>query len=384
MSTIIASWGLGIGLLLGVDGSMAARAGRWQAPRVPAPGRSRRLAVSAPARANVLGNPSDQYGGSQISCSVPLRARASVVASGATEGLRVASGGETLRVASAEDLAPRGDLFDLPRAVLAALGAADADGGESMEVEITLESEIPLQSGLAGSTALVVALLHALRVWRGAPLPLHALAEEAREIESTRMGVTCGFGDQYMAAFGGLRFLDFRGKAPADPTRGEAAVWATVEDLAPFVPRPLPFVLAFTGKRHFSGGVHRPIRERWLAGERAVVEGYARVAALGRAGKRALALGDWPRFGALMNENHAIQRDLGGSGESNEALIAAALAAGALGAKLAGAGDGGTIVALARDDAHASALALALRAAGAAETWRPEAAPGVRVDAGAG
>ena len=47
-----------------------------------------------------------------------------------------------------------------------------------------------------------------------------------------------------------------------------------------------------------------------------------------------------------MNENHAIQRDLGGSGEENERLINAALDNGALGAKLAGAGDGGTIIAL--------------------------------------
>jgi len=46
-------------------------------------------------------------------------------------------------------------------------------------------------------------------------------------------------------------------------------------------------------------------------------------------------LGDWPALGRLMNENHAIQRDLGGSGEPNERLIAAALQAGAPGAKLA-------------------------------------------------
>jgi mevalonate kinase len=63
-------------------------------------------------------------------------------------------------------------------------------------------------------------------------------------------------------------------------------------------------------------------------------------------GKKALMLEDWRTMATLMNENHAIQRDLGGSGESNERLIAAALAAGAPAAKLAGAGDGGTIIAL--------------------------------------
>jgi galactokinase/mevalonate kinase-like predicted kinase len=197
------------------------------------------------------------------------------------------------------------------------------------------------------------------------------------------MGVVCGFGDQYMAAFGGLRYLDFRGTTPdVDPV---SAPWATVEDLAGASARTsrLPFVLAFTGKRHHSGSVHGPIRERWLAGERAVVEGQARIAALARDGKRALVAGDWARFGALMNENHAIQRDLGGSGEPNEKLIAAALEAGALGAKLAGAGDGGTIVAIGRDLEDVARIGRALAAAGAADTWPLRPVPGVRLGASA-
>jgi mevalonate kinase len=80
-----------------------------------------------------------------------------------------------------------------------------------------------------------------------------------------------------------------------------------------------------------------------------------------------------------MDENHAIQRDLGGSGESNERLIAAALEAGALGAKLAGAGDGGTIIAL-WPWADAEPLEEALYAAGASAIYRPEVGPGVMVE----
>ena len=80
-----------------------------------------------------------------------------------------------------------------------------------------------------------------------------------------------------------------------------------------------------------------------------------------------------------MNENHALVRELGGSGEPNERLIAAALAAGAPGAKLAGAGDGGTIVAL-WPDPDPRPLEDALRRAGAAALYRPEPADGVRVE----
>jgi galactokinase/mevalonate kinase-like predicted kinase len=180
-----------------------------------------------------------------------------------------------------------------------------------------------------------------------------------------------------MAVFGGLRFLDFHGKAHGDAT--ETACFATVEDLAPRVPR-LPFVLALTGVQHASTAVHAPIRERWLAGERTVVEGYARVAALGADGKRALLAEDWPRLAAAMNENHALQRGFGGSGESNERLIAAALAAGAPGAKLAGAGHGGTIVAL-WPDPDVAPLERALRAAGAEAIYRVEPVAGVTLEA---
>jgi mevalonate kinase len=93
-------------------------------------------------------------------------------------------------------------------------------------------------------------------------------------------------------------------------------------------------------------------------------------------GKKALLAADWSLLGRLMNENHAIQRDLGGSGESNEKLIAAALQAGALGAKLAGAGHGGTIIAL-WPWLDAKPLEDALHEAGASALYYPQVTSGV-------
>ena len=83
-------------------------------------------------------------------------------------------------------------------------------------------------------------------------------------------------------------------------------------------------------------------------------------------------------LGALMDENHEIQRSLGGSGEANERLLRAARKAGALGAKLAGAGQGGTVVAL-WPDADPAPLEAALRQAGAAALHRPAPCEGVRL-----
>ena len=326
------------------------------------------LTCSAPARANLIGNPTDIYGGAVLSCSVDLRARVRVEEA---SGLQLATGGDTCAIRRDEDLERRGDSLDLGRAVLAAVGI------EGLEACIRYDTEIPRQSGMGGSSALLVSLLQALRAFRGAPLGLYELAEVARAIELELMKVVCGYVDQYMCTFGGLRHLDFRDKQLS--RSGGEEPFATVEGL-PGESEELPFVLAYTGVQHLSGAVHSPIRERWLAGDSEVVEGYERVTRLAGLGKRAFLAQDWVRFGALMNENHEIQRGFGGSGESNERLIAAALGAGALGAKLAGAGDGGTIVAACHAEDRAS-VETALREAGAAALYRPAIVPGVTLEA---
>jgi len=153
--------------------------------------------------------------------------------------------------------------------------------------------------------------------------------------------------------------MDFRGKEWMRQSQDEP--YATVEPLAAEIDS-LPMILAHTGVKRFSGGVHKSLRDRWLEGEQRVIDAYIEIAELCRQGKKALLRGDWEELGRLMNENHAIQRDLGGSGESNEILIQAAIANGAYGAKLAGAGGGGTIIAVAEDSAR---MAQALKDAGA-------------------
>ena len=141
---------------------------------------------------------------------------------------------------------------------------------------------------------------------------------------------------------------------------------------------PLPFVLAHTGVIHSSDAVHKPLRERWLEGGRAVREGYERIQRIGQEGKKALLLQNWERLGWLMNENHAIQRGLGGSGPQNEVLIDAAVENGALGAKLAGAGQGGTVIALTLEPDR---TVRALRAAGAERILWPRPCVGLMVEA---
>jgi len=104
----------------------------------------------------------------------------------------------------------------------------------------------------------------------------------ARSIELNYMGVVCGYQDQYMATFGGLNYMDFRDKEFYREVMSEP--FATVESLTQHVEE-LPFILANTGVAHHSGAVHKPIRERWLEGDRDVVEAYVALLARGQPGE---------------------------------------------------------------------------------------------------
>ncbi|MBC7237461.1 MAG: hypothetical protein H5T69_16590, partial [Chloroflexi bacterium] len=293
------------------------------------------IRCSAPGRCGIIGNPTDMYGGSVISCSIDFRARVRVEP---CDHLEARAAGQTLVIEGPQDLALNGDYFDVLRAVL------DYLHDDTLCCRITYSTEIPIKAGVAGSTALTVAILFGLLRFKGLDYNLYRVAELARYIELNHLRVVCGYQDAYMCTFGGLNYMDFRGKQFYREAAEE--LYATIEPLERFVPK-LPFVLAHTGVTHSSDAVHKPLRERWLEGDRQVREGYEEIGRICREGKKALLLQDWERLGWLMNQNHAIQRDLGGSGEANERLIAVALEHGALGAKLAGAGDGGTIIALA-------------------------------------
>jgi galactokinase/mevalonate kinase-like predicted kinase len=305
------------------------------------------------------------YGGSVLSCSIEPRAYALVEPA---DRLSLVSLGRPLDIGGRDDLTLRGDVYDISKACLAELHLYDAP------LRLTVWSDIPFASGLSSSSALVCATFQALSIYAGKAWNRYEFAEQARSIELNRMGVVCGYQDFYMTSFGGLNYLDFREKEFYREVGKEP--YATVERLDSDVEE-LPFVLAHTGVVHSSGAVHKPIRERWLDGDKQVRDAYVRIGQLAREGKKAVLQRDWTLLAALMTENHAIQRDLGGSGPNNEELIDAALRHGALGAKLAGAGGGGTIIAL-HPDPHW--LGERLTEAGADRILFPVVTEGVRVE----
>ncbi len=292
------------------------------------------IRVTAPGRAGLIGNPTDGYGGSLVCCSIKERAEVTIEPA---DQLIIENrfGQTTLKWEN--DFNNQGDYFDIVRCILRYFKLYH------LKAKITTTTTIPEQAGLAGSTAVLAAVLSAITAYAGQRYHSYHLAELNRIIELNYMKCHCGYQDAYMTTFGGLNFLDFRGKEYYKQLEKEQ--YATVEPIGQFVTE-IPIIVAHTGVKHHSGQFHKPLRDRWLEGDSEVVNAYKQIIDISREGKKAIINNDWDTLARLMNINHEIQDSLQSSGEQNSYMIKVAKANGAQAAKLAGAGGGGTIIAL--------------------------------------
>jgi mevalonate kinase len=101
-----------------------------------------------------------------------------------------------------------------------------------------------------------------------------------------------------------------------------------------------------------------PLAQRRATDPR-VDQKLTRLGELARRGRPAFEQGDGKALGALFDEAHAVLQELGVSCKELDETVTRLRAGGALGAKLTGAGGGGAAIGLARDYAHARALAVA-------------------------
>ncbi len=338
----------------------------------------KRYHLSVPARVNVLGNPADGNEGdlSTISAAIEIRAGAWVEPAATLqfeECRRTPDGGFTLvgRVEDADLALALDGQARLQKAAVRRLRSYSREFAAKLEqqkVRLATWTDVPRQSGLGGSSLLVILTLAAMRAAYELDPLVHndyVLAELTQRTEASDLGITCGYADRYVPIFGGLSYIDYRGKLFQRPVNEEP--YATYERLDAYVSR-LPLVICSTGVVRDSGDVHGVMRSRYLqeyaAWERRngcgnelpfMVRTMDGVGATAWRGKIALLRGDWETFGALMNENHRLVNEMmlhcgfaGGAGHEGNRLIHAALDAGALGAKLTGAGGGGSVFALAR------------------------------------
>jgi len=357
------------------------------------------IAVSLPARINIVGSPTDAVEGAYatISAAVELRGGARIVPA---ENLEFRRGDGTVMSFPRTRIAdPRG--FDIEAAAVNALLRYAPEFGERLAAAgaaISTWTDIPASSGLAGSSVLVLAVLAALRTFYELDARRYndyVLAEIAQRAEELEMGVVCGFADRYVPVFGGIAYLNYHGKL-WHAALGEEP-YVTYEKLGERVPA-LQFCVATTGVRRNSGAVHAPMRMRYLEerrrGSGVMLDIARRLGETAWRAKIALLGDDLQAFGRQITRNQEIVDEMmhacgfeSGAGAEVHALVAAAREAGALGAKLTGAGGGGAVFALpapGREQALADALRDAATNAGLHNSEifvLPVAATGLRIEA---
>ncbi len=204
-------------------------------------------------------------------------------------------------------------------------------------VEISSTADVPSGTGLGSSSSFTVGLLHTLACYRGEYLSKRKLAEEACRVEIERLGAPIGKQDQYAAAFGGLNFITFH---PDDTVSVEPVVTGreTLRQLQENL------ILFYTGLTHDANRILAEQRNNLQkAGQSA---GLLCMCSLAKDMKEALEKHSLESFGEILDEGWQRKRELAG-GISNpriDALYECALANGAVGGKLLGAGGGGFLL----------------------------------------
>ncbi|RWZ61183.1 mevalonate kinase [Labedella populi] len=247
-----------------------------------------------------------------------------------------------------------GPLADAPSTLAGPIAAINAASG-AFDVPldgllIDIESSIPAERGLGSSAAAAGALVHAFADMA------HRRISDREHYDLVQVAERVAHGTP-----SGLDAVATNSRVPVLFAGGiTAALPMTLQG---------SFVIADTGVRGRTrvavAGLRRLREERPVWAE-------SRLDRLGRLAEDAvadLAEARGEALGVRMSEAHGILSELGVSSRELDVLVTAATAAGALGAKLTGGGQGGCVVALAPTPAIAADVTRALHVAGATRSW---------------
>ena len=327
------------------------------------------ITTKAYPRAALIGNPSDGYYGKTIAFTFSnFSATATLYES---PELVIEPGprdGSTF--ASVEDLADDVRKYGyyggirLIKAAIKRFGEYCRANGVSLHgrnFTIRYSSDIPNLVGLAGSSAIITACMRAMMAFYGVTIPNAQLANIVRAVENEELGIAAGLQDRVAQAYQGLVYMDFdRGLLDG---RGYGEYRPLPRDIMP------PLYIAYrTDLSEGSEVFHNNIRDRFNAGDEAVVGAMRRWAALTDAALAAMEARDYPELSRLMDENFEMRAGLYKLSEGNLRMVKVAREAGAS-AKFSG--SGGAIVGVCPDDATYARLEGALAKLGVV-TLRPQ------------
>jgi D-glycero-alpha-D-manno-heptose-7-phosphate kinase len=312
------------------------------------------IAASAPARIDLAGGTIDIWplylfheGAQTLNAAISLRASAELASR--TDGrveLRSIDTARSIQVGRSSELTASSDLPLL--SVLARHHHLE-------NVTLTTNSQSPAGAGIAGSSALAIAICGAIGRWIGSDPDPEVLLSLAMNAECQTIRVPTGVQDYRPALYGGIAAVEL---GVSGITRVPLAV-----DTREIENR---IVLAYTGAPRQSGTNNWDIVKRHIDGDPAVFDCFERIRDTAAAMRAALERGDFDEVGRQIAVEWENRRRLapGVSTPLIDDLMARAARAGATSAKVCGAGGGGCLFCYGPPEAR-PAIRDALRAGGA-------------------
>ena len=217
-------------------------------------------------------------------------------------------------------------------------------GVDGQYLELTSMADIPSGTGLGSSGSFTTALLKALHTYKKNLIHPQELAEQACHIEIDLLKEPIGKQDQYIAAYGGLTRFQFlpNGNVEATPLKVDSETLYNLED---------NLLLFFTGYSRSAGSILKEQDQKSRTSDKEMIDNLHFTKDLGYQSQEALEKGDLTQFGALMNVHweHKKKRSGGMSNPDIDKWYELAMAHGALGGKVIGAGGGGFLMFYADD-----------------------------------
>lgn len=298
-----------------------------------------RISASAPTRIDLAGGTIDIWplylfhaGAQTLNAAISLRARA-WIEKRPDERIELLSEDIDKQENLAYDQLPGDETLPLLAKLAHRFGAHG--------IRLTTRGESPAGAGIAGSSALNVAVCGALAAYTNQKIDGEALLDIAKDVEAQVIKVPTGLQDYRPALYGGIAAVELHAGQPqrvaldVDPRELERRI-----------------VLCYTGEPRNSGTNNWEITKRHIDGDQHVFDCFERIRDTAAAMREALTRGDWDATASALATEWDNRKRLapGVTTPAIDALIARATAAGAKAAKVCGAGGGGCLFCLAPPD----------------------------------
>ena len=308
--------------------------------------------ASAPGKIILFGEHAVVYGRPAIAVPIAdVRARATIETAPPNSGFRIVAP-DLERDYLLIDAAPDDPLAKTVHITLEHLGQ-----NHLPDAALHVSSTIPLGRGLGSGAAISAAVVRATVDFFGKTISTETVSNLVYEIEKLYHGTPSGIDNTVISYEQPVYFIKGR---PVQRLR---------------VANPFTLIIGDTGivasTRELVGGV----RQRWQVDTQRYEGYFDEVSVIVRHAKIIIEQEGMSvqALGKLMNENQELLENIGVSSPELEQLVKAALAAGAWGAKLSGAGGGGNMIALVPPNAEiVAAVSNALTMAGASAVFTTE------------